>query len=247
VIADPRAVAARWPEPRLRALAELACVTTEAPWELSHAHHARARAAGLSDDEVLHAVALAALFGHLNRIADAVEIPLDYSVRREPPRAVPAVPPFLPAPAPITGEPVIALGRREATAARLAAWRAHVARPSEALDGPRRARIATWVGRLLGDAAGEAVAHGAADGANDGANDGASHGAGHGPIDGTIDHALLALAGRITLAPWTLDAASYAPLRAAGFSDRDVFDACVVASSAGVFSRIEVALIALGR
>jgi alkylhydroperoxidase family enzyme len=231
VIADPRAVAARWPEPRLRALAELSCVTTEAPWELSRAHHARARAAGLSDDDVLHAVALAAFFGHLNRIADAVEIPLDYSVRREPPRAVPAVPPFLPAPVPVAGEPVVALGRREATAARLAAWKAHVARPSEALDGPRRALIATWVGRLLGDATGEVVARNAVEGAGEGA----------------VDHAVVALADRITRAPWTLDAASYAPLRAAGFSDRDVFDACVVASSAGVFSRIEVALIALGR
>lgn len=227
MIADPRAVAARWPEPRLRALAELACVTTEAPWELSRAHHARARAAGLSDDDVLHAIALAAFFGHLNRIADAVEIPLDYSVRREPPRAVRAVPPFLPAPAPVSGEPALDLGRREATAAGLAAWMAHVARPSEALDVPRRALIATRVGRLLGDATGDAGARAAGDAAG--------------------DAAVLALADRITLAPWTLDAASYAPLRAAGFSERDVFDACVVASSAGVFSRIEVALIALGR
>jgi alkylhydroperoxidase family enzyme len=58
---------------------------------------------------------------------------------------------------------------------------------------------------------------------------------------------LLELADRVTLAPWTFSEASYAPLRAAGLGDRDLFDACVVASAAGVCSRIEVALISLGR
>ena len=225
MIADPRAVAARWPEPRLRALAELAAVTTEAPWALSRGHHARAREAGLSDDDVLHAIALAAFFGHLNRIADAVELPLDYRVRREPPRLERAVPPLLPAPAPITGEPALALSRRERTAAAIAAWNEHVARPSRALDGARRAMIAARVGRLVGAATVEAAP----------------------TRDGGADRALLELADRITLAPWTIDAASYAPLRAAGLEDRDLFDACVVASTAGVRSRIEVALIALGR
>ncbi len=216
-------MAARWPEPRIRVLAELACAVTEAPWELSRAHRDRAREAGLSDDDVLHAIALAAFFGHLNRIADAVGVPLDYRVRREPPPIERAVPPFLAAPAPVTGEPALALSRRAATAAALAAWMEHVARPSDALDGYRRAMIATRVGRLVGDATGDAA-----------------------PRD-DVDRALLVLADRITLAPWTIDAASYAPLRAAGYRDRDVFDACVVASAAGVFSRIEVALTAIGR
>lgn len=224
MLADPRAVAARWPEPRPRALAELTCAVTEAPWALSRAHHERARAAGLSDDDVLHAIVLAAFFGHLNRIADAVDVPLDYPVRREPPRTEPAVPPFLPAPASLAGAPALALARRERTAAALTAWTEYVARPSPALDEYRRAMIATRVGRLLGDATGAAP-----------------------PRTGDTDRALLELADRITLAPWTLDAASYAPLRAAGLGDRDLFDACVVATTAGVLSRIEVALIALGR
>jgi len=225
VIADPRAVAARWPEPRIRALAELAAVTTEAPWALSRAHHERARDAGLSDDDVLHAIALAAFFGHLNRIADAVDVPLDYRVRRDPPRAEPATPPFLAAPPPtaLPALPALTLARRGPTAAALAAWMNHVARPSPALDGYGRAMIATRVGRLLGDVTGEA------------------------PPRTDLDRALLELADRITLAPWQLDAASYAALRAAGLDDRGLFDACVVASSAGVFSRIEVALAALGR
>jgi alkylhydroperoxidase family enzyme len=225
VIADPRAVADRWPEPRMRAIAELAAVTTETPWALSRAHRERAADAGLSDDDVVHAIALGSFFGHLNRIADAVEAPLDYRVRREPPHAEPATPPFLaaPAPAPVGGPAALSLERRPATAAALAAWMKHVSRPSAALDEYRRAMIATRVGRLLGDATGEA------------------------PPRDDVDRALLELADRVTLAPWKLDAATYAPLRAAGFDDRGVFDACVVASSAGVFSRIAVALAALAR
>src|SRR6185295_19034111 len=101
----PRAVAARWPEPRVRSLAELAATVTEAPWRLSRGVHERARDAGLTDDDVLHAIALAAYFGHLNRIADAVAVPLDYDVRHVPPRAEPAVPPLLAAPHPVQGEP----------------------------------------------------------------------------------------------------------------------------------------------
>jgi alkylhydroperoxidase family enzyme len=227
VIADPRAVAARWPEPRYRVLAELACVTTEEPWSLSRAHHERARTAGLTDDEVLHALALAAFFGHLNRVADAVDVPLDYRVRREPPRLERAVPPFERAPAPVTGSPALDLARREPTTAAFAAWKDYLARPSAALDGSRRALIASRVGDLLGHPATAASPRPDALGA--------------------AERALLELADRITLAPWTFDAAAYTPLRGAGFTDRDLFDACVVASSAGVFSRLDVALIALGR
>jgi hypothetical protein len=98
VLADPRAVAARWPAPRLRVLAELACTVTEAPWALSSGHRTRAAAAGLSDDELLHAVALSAFFGHLNRVADATGVALDYQVRYPPPAAEPATPPLARAP-----------------------------------------------------------------------------------------------------------------------------------------------------
>jgi alkylhydroperoxidase family enzyme len=62
-----------------------------------------------------------------------------------------------------------------------------------------------------------------------------------------IDRELLELADRITLAPWTFEPESYAALRALGFDDRGLFDACVAATTAGVRSRIDVCLIALGR
>ena len=66
MIADPHAVAARWPVPRVRALAALARAVTLTPWALTAADRAAAIAAGLDDEAILHAVALAAYFGHLN-------------------------------------------------------------------------------------------------------------------------------------------------------------------------------------
>ena len=70
-------------------------------------HRARSHAAGLDDAELLHAIALSAYFGHLNRIADAVAVPLDYDVRTsrriaDPRRPVPAAPAPL-----VAGEPVL--------------------------------------------------------------------------------------------------------------------------------------------
>lgn len=59
-----------------------------------------------------------------------------------------------------------------------------------------------------------------------------------------LDQSLRDLAETLTLAPWavqpTLDR-----LRAQGFDDRAMFDACATASTAGMFSRLEVALGAL--
>ena len=57
VIADVRAVAAHWPDVRVRMLAELSQIMAEAPWTLSRAFHQRARDAGIDDDALLHAIA----------------------------------------------------------------------------------------------------------------------------------------------------------------------------------------------
>jgi alkylhydroperoxidase family enzyme len=215
VIADARAVAARWPDPRQRMLAEIACVVTEAPWTLSPDHRRRAHGAGVSDDELLHAVALSAFFGHLNRIADAVAIGLDYEVRHLPPHAEPTTPPLHRAPAPPHGPPALAIESRPATAAALAAWRDHLVARS-----PMNLVIAAWVAELIGD--GE-------------------------PARNDTEPALRRLVEQVTLAPWRLGDDSYAALRAAGCDDAALFDACAAASSFGAFSRIRVALIALGR
>jgi alkylhydroperoxidase family enzyme len=213
VIADARAVAARWPDARRRMLAELASVVAEAPWALSADHRARAHAAGLSDDELLHAIALAAFFGHLNRIADAVAVPLDYEVRHLPSHAEPATPALHPAPAPRRGTPPLDLVSRPATAAALTAWRDYLV----ARD-PANLTIAAWVAGLVGDGD---------------------------PVPGD-DSALRRLVDTVTLAPWQLGDCAFAALRAVGYSDAALFDVCAAASSFGVFSRIRVALIALG-
>jgi alkylhydroperoxidase family enzyme len=219
VIADPRAVAARWSDPRRRMLAEIAALVTETPWELSPEHRARSHAAGLSDDELLHAIALAAFFGHLNRIADAVAVPLDYEVERRPPHAEPATPALTRAPALRRGSPTLTIGARPATAAALAAWRDYIL----ALAPENRA-IAAWVAELLGDP-------------------GPEH---DDPGPASADApAVRALVEQVTLAPWRLDEDAFAPLRALGRDDAAVFGVCAAASTFGVTSRIRVALIAL--
>ena len=193
--------------PRQRALIDVTRIVTEAPWELRRAH-----AGELADDALLHAIALSSYFGHLNRIADAVAVPLDYDVRHMPPPADPSVAALAPAPAPLAGAPAIELAARPATAAALAAWQAHAFGD----DDP----IAGWVAGWLGDAR-------------------------LAPRDGDAD--LRRLAELVTLAPWQLDDRAFAPLRARGWTDAALFAAVVAASTAGVVSRIHVALVALGR
>ena len=109
-------------------------------------HLSRARAGGLDDADIIHAIALTSFFGHLNRIADAVAVPLDYHVRLKPLSAEPATPPLARAPRRITGDPALSLELRPATAAALAAWHAYL------IDrDPANAEIAAWVAELVGD------------------------------------------------------------------------------------------------
>ncbi len=61
----------------------------------------------------------------------------------------------------------------------------------------------------------------------------------------TLDDALRTLARTVTLAPWQLCDASYRDLRAAGYDDAALFDVVATATTAGVSSRIAVALAAL--
>lgn len=223
MIADPRTVHTA---PRLRALGELAVIVTIEPWALSRAHHQAWLAAGLTDDELLHAVMLSAYFGHLNRIADAVAVPLDYIVQLPVPPSDPSVPPFSASALAVTGRPAIDPARRPATLAAIAAWRTYIFDRDAPLSRRQRTVLARWVSHYLGD------------------------GNISSPDDLTanpIDSALRELAEVVTLAPWQLADASFSALRRQGFDDAAVFDACAVASSAGTFSRITVALTAMGR
>jgi alkylhydroperoxidase family enzyme len=226
VVADPRAVGTDWPEPRIRLLAELTTLVTAAPWSLTLAHLERAHIAGLSDDDILHAIMLSSYFGHLNRIADAVAVPLDYQVRDVPPSTDPSTPALAAAPAPIVGKRAIEISKRPASAAALSDWRGYVFTRNAPLTLRQRTLIARWVAFWLGDG-GISI-----------------------PTDLTVnpfDDSLRELAEQVTLAPWKLGDESFVALRAEGFDDVALFDVCATASSAGVFSRIEVALTALGR
>jgi alkylhydroperoxidase family enzyme len=209
----------------MRALGELATTVTEAPWQLSRTHLSRAHSAGLSDADILHAIALSSYFGHLNRVADAVGVPLDYEVSLVVPAVDPSVPALEPAPAGRIGRPALDISSRPTTARALADWRTYAFHRDAPLTRRQRTFVARCVARWLGD------------------------GSISPPDDLTgnpLDDALRALAETVTLAPWQLGPHSYAALRETGFDDAAVFDVIATASAAGVFSRIEVALVSLG-
>lgn len=205
-------------------LVELATLVAEAPWQLSRAHLVRAHSAGLSDDDVLQAICQAALFTHLTRIADAVDVPLDYDVAIVPPQPDRSTPPLPAATVERVGRPAIDLASRPTTARLLADWRNYIFHRDTPLTRRQRTLIARHVAAWLGDG-------------------GIST-----PGDMTwnpLDDALHGLVEKVTLAPWQLTDDSFAPLRKLKFDDAAIFDVCATASSAGVFSRIEVALISL--
>lgn len=231
VIADPRAVAAQAADPVTRVLVQLARGVTEAPWTLTPSDLAAARTVGLSDEAILQAVLLSAFFGHLNRMADAVGIELDYDVVLTPPKAVPNTPPYR---RPTVAEWRDAAVPRALVAAlrpgivdALSAWRAHALFREAPLDRRQRSLIGCAVAERLGDSAAVrelAVSRTSA-----------------------LDEALVAAAEVVTLAPWRLGAAPIAALRAAGLSDdAAIFDVFATAAACTTFSRSAVALAALG-
>ncbi|HEY1553005.1 MAG TPA: hypothetical protein VGG28_34480 [Kofleriaceae bacterium] len=196
--------------PRQRALIELVRLVTTAPWSLSREH--RARWSALGDDDLVHAIALSAYFGHLNRIADAVAMPLDYACKIAAPPIDHARAPFARAPNVVTAMPALELSSRPATAAAMAAWREHVRMK------PSYAEIAAWNDGWLGAAP---------------------------PIEAGGE--LYMLASQVAFAPWQLDDDAYAPLRARGWSDAALFDACATASASNAWTRMDVALRALAQ
>lgn len=218
-------------DPVVRALAQLTRGVTEAPWQLGPADRARAHAAGLPDEAIVHVVLLSSYFGYLNRVADAVGIELDYSVVVTTPHAEPATPPYLrPPPAEwrdATTRHALDVALRPAVGQPLAGWRTYALERAAPLDRHQRALIAHAVAERIGDAAtvwALAVA----------------------PIS-PLDEALVAMADAVTLAPWRLGAGTVAQLRQAGLpDDTAIFDAIATASACTTFSRIRVALAALG-
>lgn len=228
MIADPRALAERSADPVVGTLAHLVRLITETPWRLAPADRTRAQAAGLPDESLVQVVLLSSFFGHLNRVADAVGIELDYPAVVKPPHAEPATPPYLRAPpaagSGVTRSSALEVALRPGVVEPLAAWHAHVLAREAPLDRRQRALIAYAVAERLGDCTTEPAAPGSA-----------------------LDRALVATADEVTLAPWRLGAGTVDRLREAGLQDDAVlFDAIATAASCATFSRIRVALAALG-
>ena len=226
MIADARTVSAHAPTVRMKMIAEITTLVAEAPWTLARTLLNRAHSAGLSNDDVLHVILLASYFGHLNRIADATGVALDYDVQLAVPPIDPSCPPWPTAPDLVAGRAAIDVANRPATANALSDWRSYIFYRDNPLSRRQRTLIARWVATWLGD------------------------GTISPPTDLTVnplDDHLRTVAEVITLAPWKITDETYAPLRDSGFDDAMIFDVCATATSAGVFSRIEVALAALGQ
>lgn len=227
MVIDPRAVADRHPDPLISALVHLAVVVTETPWAMTGADLARARAAGLDDAGVLHAVLQSCLFGHFNRIADAVGVDLDYPDSFGAPHVEPATPPYLwPTSAPDQSATLpITLAIRPGAVDLAAAWQEYALDRDTLLTRRQRSLIAAAVAARLGDASVSPV-----------------------EPESDVDRLLIDLADLVTRAPWKLGPSAYLPVREAGFSDdAAVFDIVATMSGAGVFSRIRAALAALAR
>lgn len=219
-------------DPTSRVIAGLARLVTEAPWTLSRADLARAHVAGLSDEAVLIVIALSSAFNHLNRMADAVGIELDYEVVIQPPTAVAGTPPMLRAepsqwPDPDAVRP-LELSWRPALAAVLADARAYVLERDTPLSMPQRQVIVRAVAERLGDA-------------------GTVRRLLHIEPRTEVDRTLERFADIATLTPWRLGVETLALLRSAGLDEPAMFDAMGVASFCNLVSRLDVALAALGR
>lgn len=226
MVLDPHALA-RHGDAATRALAAFTITVAERPWAVTGADRAALRAAGLDDAAILHALLQAALFGHHNRIADAVGVAADYPDRFSSPRPEPATPAYHRAPPMDHGAPLartagpITLALREGMPERLAGWLAHVLDRDDHLDRRRRAVIRATVAGCLGDASPLATVT---------------------PTD-DLDRALVALTDLVVLAPWRLGPDAYADVRALGLvDDAAVFAAVAVASTCAVASRIDVVL-----
>lgn len=201
------------------------------------------RAAGLENAAILHALLQAALFGHHNRIADAVGVDADYPDRFASPRPEAATPAYDAAPplaheypvadaaaananesAPAAGPITLAL--RDGMPERLAGWLAHVLEREDHIDRRRRTLIRATVATRLGDTSVPTAI----------------------PPSDDLDRALVTLTELVVLAPWRLAPTAYADVRALGLTDdAAVFAAIATASTCAVASRINVVLAGFGR
>jgi hypothetical protein len=189
-------------------IVRLAIAVTEAPWSVT-------RDPSLDPAIAEHVVLQASLFGHLNRIADAVDVPNDYPDDFGAPHVDPSTPMYAFAPSLIACNAKITLPN---VADAVAAWRSHAFGRDAPLTRNERTVIRGVTSRLLGEQTDAP------------------------PAETPRELALTTVAEIVARAPWWLNPETYEPLYALGFDHVAVFDAIATASTAVAMSRIAVAL-----
>lgn len=224
MVRDPSAVSLA---PRQRALAGLATLLTEAPWTMRGDDLAHVHAAGVSEEGVVQAVTIAALFNHLTRVADATGIEPDYvsplpriqvDASREPiPRPERAHWPTPPT------APRLSLALRPATKAVLERWGDYMRTPTQAFPARERAVVGRAVAFQLCDEVGLAAWDDARP-------------------DTEREASLASFAEVLTVAPWRMTESALTPLRRLGFEDRDVLHVIALVGYQNVMSRLGLVL-----
>ena len=208
------------------AMLGLATSVTQDPWAVERADYERARAAGLGDGTILQAVVLSAYFNYLNRVADAVDIELDYeSALPRPDRDALREPVPRPSRArwPTAAPFPLRLADRPVTAEAFERWRAHVLERESPLSRRDRAVLARavawslcdgWTVDALGDAAPRSPR----------------------------EEGLAGYAEVLTATPWRLNEEHLQGLRGLGLDDRGLLDVISVASFQNTASRLRLVL-----
>jgi uncharacterized protein YciW len=227
------------------------------------------RQVGYDDVGILHVVLGSSHFSYLNRVADGIGIPFEYTTEIEPvpvpdggglPPAGHAAPPRVaPDPAriawiacpPAEGEGpadgpehlfrVMAPNPRARDLAR--AWRAYHLQATPALDARRRAGIALFAAGLTGAAYSARWSRDAFERAGGAPGDADPLARGEVPPGASsVDRLLLEHARRLTLSPWTTRREHVGALRAAGLGDRDVLQLTTLVSYVSFEVRVALGL-----
>ena len=211
------------------ALIGLVSILAEAPWSIGRADLERARAAGASNGTMAHSIVLSSFFHYLNRVADAIDIELDYEspldrmVKHAERPAIDRPPPS--AWARPDGAPALSFADFPPAAQPFESWRAYVSERDAPLDRRTRDVLRRAAAYALCDATTvDELAHAAPRNAR--------------------EERLAAYASTMTAAPWRLTKPALDALREDGLDDRGLLDLISVAAFQNTASRIRLAFAA---
>ncbi len=200
---------------------------TRAPWAVGAGELDALERAGVTDEGIVQAVTIAAVFNHLTRVADGTGMEPDYPspLRRiAVDRSIePAELPPGEAPAGRSGRPGLTLDLRPKTKEALGAWRAYARSGSEGLSARHRAILGREVASRLGDDRGAASWEPVATAT-------------------PAEVALVRYAAKLTAAPWRVGEGDLHELRGLGWDDRGLLDIIAVVGFQNMESRLRLAL-----